>query len=301
VPIITVIAGVPISLEKDFGAKVGNALKDRAADVVWTPLPAGAKTYQPDYLDRLYEKFVDRLRSWESNSAESVCAVVFYVGNGVGAGSPLRKLFFPEVPVIELEPVNFGVGPATTGNVVGSATNDLLKRIERKLRQVQPMLGAVQKEVTSRVNKTPVLLPPEHFFAEGLPPLLEALETQMLAQADPHQAMAQVLKPFEAKYRKSISDAAATHFVNSRSIAFKRPHGDLHGRLWETDQRHPARCFASARLRLGAGYNKHFHYDCVHVRGPQSLPADWSGCHQQSFKLDSSRKHINIAPNGACR
>ncbi len=299
-----VIAGVPNTLSEGFARVKEKRFKNENANIIWSPLPNG-QLYSKEYVEKLYCKFaraVEEVIGNESGSGVNpldATAIIVYLDYDNSNSKIINTTFLPDALVIPVDPPGL-IFQRLPPNKKDSLTNKLIDKIKKAIKKSEQILPAIKKEVTSRDNKTPLLLPVWNFDKPSICRLLEDVCAKFI-NVDPFTAVRNVTRRFEAQNpRISMHDDCERYFVNPRGIVFKSPGRGRHGFARESEgERHPRNCLVRSRLRLGASFDPKFHYDCVKQRG--ALPSNWRSCHRQNFTIPKGRVHVNISPNDHVR
>jgi len=175
--------------------------------------------------------------------------------------------------------------------------NALLAGIAANVPWIVRAVAAVRSELTSRRNRTPLLLPLRNFASDLLEPSIGRLARDLPTAEAPHDRLLAACKEIEAlhPYQARGPDKG---FVDDTEIVFRSPGRDLHGGIWaNAGEGHNVRCSLNGRFRLGGPIAPGFHFDCV--RGDR-LTGDFRNCHdaRAAYRGDP---HLNIAPNDFVR
>ena len=279
-----------------FGERVSSRIDPREWRVIWKPMPRGNVSYTSSYVASIYALFAKTIRQCIKDDGVPSC-VLGYVSYG-NTDATVLKLFQREVltfPFADKSVVTFADKPRAA---VGNSVNAAIKRLRSEAGRVRKALPAIEKEVWSAANRTPVLLPVRAFGGNSVELLLSELNKNVIGSPDPFAAIKKEIADFCRKFPPSrYSQDPRKYFINQRGIVF-RTGGPAHGVL-NPDFRgnHAVQCLPRSRLRLGATFDPAFHYDCCASRGP--LPAQWTGCHGQSVSI--RRQYANVYPNDYVR
>ena len=291
---LLVVAGIPAAMASIFGQRVSQAVNP----VLWMPLGRDERGYTVQYVAEMYERFADRIRMLIANGRVPTCMLAFVTHDGTE--QVLVEKFRQEIfvfPFAEKSSVTFQVKPAAH---VREHVNKVMGTLVKCSRLARKALQAIEKEIKSAANRTPLLLPPVNFSADKVRWLLDRIRDSTLKADNPFDAVKHEVDEFCKIFpRRSFSRDKKKHFVNERGIVFRA--GARHG-AFRPDflGNHDAPCFPRSRLRLGASYEPSFHYDCCTVNS-RKLPTSWAGCHQQSVSVEGSNGYVNIYPNDYVR
>jgi len=299
-----VIAGIPNTLSEGFSLVKEKRFKNKNANLIWSPLP-NEQSYSKEYVEKLYCKFARAVEEAIRNESRSgvsplnATAVVVYLDYDNSNSKIINTTFLPEALVIPVDPPGL-IFQRLPPNKRNALINEFIRRIEKAIKRSEQILPAIKKEVTSRDNKTPLLLPVRNFDKPSICKLLEDVCAKFI-NVDSFAAVKRVTQRFETQNpRISMHDDCEEYFVNPRGIVFKSLRHARHGFARELKgERHPRSCLVRSRLRLGVSFDPKFHYDCVKQRG--ALPSNWHSCHHQNFTTPKGRAHVNISPNDHVR
>ena len=302
---LVVIAGIPDVLRTDFSRLREREIAKGKRKIIWSPLPE-PKLYSREYVSRLYEKFSQAVREHVENHSEShnsplpITAILIYIEYPNSNFRHVREAFFPETLAIPVPPPELPPFP-TARNKIQSANNKLIRMLLDALKLGERALPVIKKEVTSRDNKTPILLPLYNFDEDIMSNFLDDVRNRLL-NGSPYEAIKSVTRRFETRNPKIVRCGdSRTYFVNPKGLVFKSPgRRNRHGvARKEEHASHSTSCLIRSRFRLGAPFDPRFHYDCEPKRG--ALPRMWHSCHRQEFSTPRGRSHVNIAPNDHVR
>ncbi len=306
---IVVVAGIADWFANEFAAVRVKKVEEKKRKVLWSPLNChdGQAIYDDLYISVLYKKLSKTIRQKFRDSGKTIipspndAVILLYLDYPDSRSDQLTKKFFPETiaTAIPLPNIcNSIQGPKARSE---AATNDVVGNIRRILRNVENSLAAIHKEVTSRDNRTPLLLPIKNFDSSSLVELLNNSMADVLSRANPFEAIRWLTRNFESQCPpRAIDQNPKKYFVDDRKFVFKSPGSDRHGLAWAMGQSgHGDNCFVRSRYRLGAQYDPRFHYDCFPLRG--RLPHNLINCHGEPVSKSASCKHVNIAPNDHIR
>ena len=294
--LLFLIAGIPAAMATLFGQRI----QDWFSAVVWMPLPPKDRVYTGRYVALLYERFADSVRKLAKNNQSHNCMLAF-VSHG-SSDSVLTKRFQQEVltfPFAERASVTFQDSPNAH---VSAHVNKALRVLDQRTRLAERALQAIEKEVRSAANRTPLLLPPANFASDEIDKLLNNIRVNTMEADNPFEAVKVEVSRFCRVFpRQSFSQDQKNHFVNENGIVFRTSGHASHG-AFRPDfyGDHDVWCFPRSRLRLGASFDSSFHYDCC-VADSRRLPTSWRGCHQQPVSTNRSENYVNIYPNDYVR
>lgn len=184
-------------------------------------------------------------------------------------------------------------------------------RIADGLRSITPSLvravNAMNMELDTRLNRTPLLLPVRNFAGQGVAEAICRLSRELPLEKHPSEAIAAACKAIEARYPFGKAKSGEGRcFTDDRRIEFRLPGRANHGMAASADPPHNAGCFLNGGYRLGGLYKPGFHYDCRNPRSTgkrkhaRHLKGTFSDCHDDE-KPYTGDPHLNIAPNDFVR
>ena len=295
--LFAVVAGIPSRLRPDFVAKF-DARKAGWTILAWRDLGL-SEQYTELYATELYQQLVVKLaRLKPSADLTDVSLVLLYLPKG-GSESTLFQKFAMEalmVPVPRPDAINIR---QVTGNERGRAANALVRESVRSLKAARLLLGVIAQQVTSRANKTCLLLPPKNFGPQSA--TVHRYVHDAVLEQETAEGFKNGLDYLSIHSLNTIlENDGFRYFVGSAKLVFKSSRRARHGRAptWEA-QGHDSCCVLRGRLRFGAPYDPGFHYDCdiAHIRpGARSFPS----CHGNATP-SPGRNYVNIAPNDNVR
>jgi len=250
-------------------------------------------TYPENCADLLISEFAKRIEDDHHNELGDEGIAVIYVDNGDHATSRFVQSFFPSTLCAKVSwKITFG-----TKAQVAKSKNDLVVGLKHATNQARDALRLLAKELRERDAKTPLLLPVKNFTSAHLAKTLLELQSAVVNAADKDLAIKYAVESLESTHPPAKD--LKRYFVDDRKVEFRPPgsHRARHG-LARVVAGHNPSCLLSGRRRLGAPYDRAFHYDCL--RGDRSLVDDFFGCHDGPSRWKGN-PHINIAPNDFVR
>jgi hypothetical protein len=223
---------------------------------------------------------------------------VLYVSGGNNA--VLLNELFPSIYSVPVEWALSGYDRL----LLSQSKNELVGLFREKAVVARAALEVVARELKEQAQRTPWLLPVKNFRSGRLVGDLESLQTELLGAVDRHA----LLKDRNNAFRQTHPPQRVTeghhadrsYFVDNAGIAFKPPGRDMHGFHQPVEgSGHTARCHVSSRRRLGAPYDRAFHYDCT--KGDGATSAWLCSCHNAVAVQINSPKHINASTNDFTR
>lgn len=295
-----VVAGITPAMARLFGERADSKLGQEKWRIIWNPMPRQALGYSDHYVAALYCRFARQIRKSARTGGELRCTLG-YVSYG-STDATLLNAFRHETlafPFADTNAVAFDQKPpARVSESVNKAIDELRTQVAKAARS----LNAIEKEVRSGVNRTPVMLPLRAFGYDEIDGLLRVIGKNVLAARDPFRAVKKEVEGFCMRHpRRRVSRDPKKHFINQKGVVFRTPAGRPHGTL-DPDFRgdHEVQCFPRSRLRLGSSFDPAFHYDCC-ASGRGALPVSWIGCHGQIIAIAGTRRHANVYPNDYVR
>ena len=295
-----VVAGITPVMARLFGERADSKLGQDKWHIIWNPLPRQALGYSDDYVAALYCRFAGQIRKSAKPGGELRCALG-YVSYG-STDATLLNAFRHETlafPFADTNAVAFDQKPPAR---VSESVNKAIDALRTQVAKAARSLDAIDKEVRSGVNRTPVMLPLRAFGYDEIDDFLRGVGTSVLVARDPFRAVKKEVESFCRRHpRRSVSRDPKKHFINQKGVVFRTPAGRPHGTL-DPDYHgdHGVQCFPRSRLRLGSSFDPAFHYDCC-ASGRGALPESWIGCHGQIIAIAGTRRHANVYPNDYVR
>lgn len=263
------------------------------ADWIAKPLPASGR-YDSNYCSAFAEAFADRIRKDHHNSLDETGFAVICVASQSLDPRPLFETFFPSVMVRSID-----WRLASGSNMqLAMATNELVDQLSAVTAKVKSSLAALRKELQERAQRTPLLLPLRNFRSPDLVEKIKELQEGLPVAQDPNEEIRRIVGDIEAKHSRVRDERKLWFFVNDRNVLFRPPGNDRHA-FARPQTGHPASCLLSGRRRLGAPYDKAFHYDCTRKNDAQ-LRGPFFGCHEDEEEKVGN-PHLNISPNDFVR
>lgn len=225
--------------------------------------------------------------------------VLLYLTKDDQSASTLFERFRTETLIVPLRRPDVVDMRRATGNERGRAVNALVRESVRSVKAAQPLLGVIAQQVTSRANRTCLLLPPKNFGLQSAA-VYRCVHDAVLEGTTAERFKDRLDYVSAHLLKTTRSRDGLQHFVGSSKLVFKSSRRARHGcaPTWKA-QGHDSCCVLRGRLRFGAPYDPRFHYDCdiAHINPPgRSFPS----CHGLETPL-AGRDYVNIAPNDNVR
>lgn len=294
---IFALGGVPVSVYDEVVREAQKGWPPTAPKIVGVAAPS---SWTGDYTEAYILKIQDRIRQEMVTMAGGDGAALGYVTGSNGIGSDVvKRAFFPYLPCFPLtveKPLQSSVDSRRS---VAEWKNTLADEIRCAVRRMNAALPVLRHEVTSRANKTAILLPCESFRSSVLVAQIETVADCIVGKSDVREALLNADKELRRAHPpRSLKNSrdGKRYFFDDTEVCFKPPGSDRHG-LVRAGTGDTPRCELGSRFRLGAAYLPEFHYDCE--RGGDSWERMYSNCHKQGHR--HAGKHINIAPNERAR
>ena len=261
-----------------------------------------SKSYTDLYSEALYEQLATKLKGDEQSDRAHLLSdanlVLLYLHKNDGSESTLFQRFGAEALVVPLKRPNIADMSLTTGNQRGQAVNGLVRKGRRAIRHARDLLSVIAEEVTSRDNKTCLLLPRKN-FGHKINKVFDCVRDAALSEEEGKGKFKQKLDRVSQSLPIDHVDGRK-YFVGQGRLVFKSPGkaGARHGLAptWE-DPGHDSSCVIRGRMRFGVSYDPKFHYDCdIPKDGNLTFPS----CHDTK-RVPRGRTHVNIAPNDNIR
>ncbi|MFJ4155510.1 hypothetical protein ACIPZF_12045 [Pseudomonas sp. NPDC089752] len=281
-------AGIPKELRDAVEAR--SAEFARKAKFFIDAMPAGAS-----YRQRNVDYFAEQFRQYASTDVhQAVSLAIFYLVKDADSTRFFVDSFFPHTLMI---PVEWKWNSADGGSVV-KAAKSLVATLVRQVATARAALPVLKDELQSRAATTPWLLPPKNFdsntYVATLKNLHKAIGDGFCIQSALTQHRATFVKVHPGV---RISGRHRNCYVDNRGVEFHPPGNDRHGFARDASQ-HDRQCLLAGRWRLGAPYDRLFHYDCT--KGEKKLKGMFYGCHTPQAAQEGD-PHLNISPNDHVR
>ncbi len=285
------IAGVPADFFDHVHAHQKQIVLDNSE--FWGKPLQGA-SYTDTYGGVFLNHFADLIRHDHHEHLADTCFAVIFLEHDAQSTERFRAQLFPatlSLPAIWKPTFGSKQQVATSGNALVSILRD-------RVQAAKTALKTLTKEVRDRSNRTPLLLPVRNFHSKILVEMLQTIQRDTPGSPSPDSFLRDVMADFENAHRAEHADDHLYQFRDDRSIAFKAPGRACHA-FARPSWAHPDTCILSGRRRLGAPYNRAFHYDCLKKQG-HPLKGAFFGCHEASAERCGD-PHLNIAPNDFVR
>lgn len=296
---IVVILGLPPKIASAINKKSNSLELNRR--LILAPEDRNPVGYTDAYITNAYEKFASTLIALSEKKSGRASLPDFFEGTIVcylpkNGDEKIGHAFFPDTLVqgISIPTVPERNSPQ---NTIERFANELVDTIKKTLKQFEKARSVLHKEITSKQNSTPLLLPPKNF---GYDKMFEAFSNfdELLEKPD-LDTLKGLKKAFLAKHpRKLPPDNNYPVFQSKKGVFFCPPGRDLHG-LPDLSTHRP-KCWIRSNLRFGARFNPKFHYDCSKDKGRLDSTLT-PCCDKQVFSLPKGRGHVNISPNDHLR
>ncbi|SEJ77893.1 hypothetical protein [Pseudomonas sp. NFR16] len=281
-------AGIPKELREAVEAR--NAEFARKARFFIDAMPSGAS-----YRQRNVDFFAEHFRQYANKDVhQAVSLAIFYLVKDDESTDFFVESFFPHTLMI---PVCWKWDNENGGSVV-KAAKSLVATLARQVATARAALPILKDELQSRAATTPWLLPPKNFDSDTYVPTLKNLHRAIGDGFCIQTALTQHRATF-AKAHPGVRLPGKTKscYVDKRGVEFHPPGNDRHGFARDSAE-HERQCLLAGRWRLGAPYDRLFHYDCT--RGDRKLKGQFYGCHSPQAKQEGN-PHLNISPNDHVR
>lgn len=255
---------------------------------------AGRLSYSESDANYFLRQFAAKLREDHNNQLRDTGFALVYVSYESETTNRLRDTFFPSTLSI---PVTWSFDQSSNKRI-RECKNNLIELLNAATKHAKKAIPVLKKEVTERDNTTPLLLPIKNFESKLLVPELRRLQEALYREPDKAAVIAAAISSLERTHPRKRSDSSRRPcFFDNRDIQFHPPGSARHAFARGGDA-HPDSCLVSGRRRLGAPYDRAFHYDCI--KGNEPLRASFWGCHS-GCAVREGKPHLNVAPNDFVR
>lgn len=285
-------AGVPPeiyeAIERDNRryAEGANFLIDKMPQ--WAP-------YEKRNVDTFVKRFGELAASGSEDQLSATGFAVIYLPRDNDSTARFVQEFFPHMLMI---PVNWRLELNSSQLDYQRQKNELIPLLAQATSRARACLRALRDEVVCHATRTPVLLPVKNFSSGLLVPALAQLHVDLAeGNVEPGAAIRRRVDAFRASYPLK-GPPKGRCYTDDKEIEFRPPGRDRHGYA-RAGGAHPDKCLLSGRRRLGAPYDRLFHYDCA--KGSSgNLEASLHDCHSSASDWVGN-PHINVAPNDNVR
>lgn len=292
---IHVIAGLPERAVAEL-SRSRKTVFGIQGEIVSRKLDDPSAPYDHDYVDTLLRRTEKKLRELNNTGHDSVGICLWRVERP--NLELLENSFFPAAWPHEL-PWPSG---KLSDNKITIAVNSVSTSIKQSfLPKLLFRIALLEEHLRQRDNYTSILLPPRNFGEKEMRSHLKNIRTSIMNYAGSNdkavrELIDQQVDRFLRPYRRVRRDNRS--YVCNERLVFKAPGSCRHGKKWETsaEEGHEAICYLAARVRLGAAFDKAFHYDCEHPRERHRLSGNFEYCHGGPRRW-TELKYLNIAPN----
>lgn len=257
-------------------------------------VPMRGDQYRSGYSVLFTHHFARLIQGDNHNTLSDSGFAVICVQHEERSTEQFRLSLFPSVLVFT---VNWVPNYATNRTKERSA-NELVDLLRQASNQAKAALKAIFAEVQSRANRTPLLLPVKNFNSPVLTEGLRELQENLFQSEECERTVRSKSDEIAQVHLKRAERTSPVYFLDDRNIIYRPPGNARHG-FARPDGDHPPQCILAGRRRLGAPYDRAFHYDCT-----RNGVADFIGlfftCHEKGMPYHG-KPHINIAPNDFIR
>lgn len=286
-------AGIPLQVFDFFRRVEGKLLEKGDVSFSQTCKRSDAAYMQGEHAGFFMKKFAKALAEDHHNALADTGFAVLYVASHEGAAAFASRLF-PSVLAVPIDWTLSGYNQTTLGR-----SFDLLQReLRTGVQRIRRAIPAIKKEITEHDGRTPLLLPIHNFRSDILVPALLGVEKDIVGDKGV-AVITEARRRFEHGHPlQKIGTRQRRCFVDDHDLEFHTPGSARHGFARDAFDDHPPACLVNGRRRLGAPYDRAFHYDCQ--REGRQLNAMFPNCHGDPVKR-SKIDYLNIAPNDNLR
>ena len=186
-----------------------------------------------------------------------------------------------------------GEAAKQVANIYAASAISAAKRLRKGI-------GALTTEFSTRLRRTPLLLPIRRFGSDHLVTLLSSTGEAIKGDHVPSDVIKDACLDFERKHPYAKAGMRQGRFENLAGVEFVAPgRADHHGRrALKVGNGHNEACYLNARLRLGGAFADGFHYDCTRQR--RAYSGIFGNCHDAEASY-TGRPHLNVYPNDFIR
>jgi hypothetical protein len=239
------------------------------------------------------KNFAKAITADHHNRLSDTGFAVLYVSSHHGSGDFAERLF-PSVLTIPIDWELSGYNRTTFGR----SFDTLRAQLRIGVQTARRAIPAIKKEVTENDGRTPLLLPVRNFRSDSLAPILRQVREGIVAEPG-GAVIRDARRQFESVHPpQKIGTRNRRCFVDDSGLEFHSPGSARHGFARDVLDRHPPACLVNGRRRLGAPYDRAFHYDCQ--REGRQLSEEFLNCHGVT-EARSKIAYLNVAPNDSLR
>ena len=299
---ITVVAGLPAGHFNRIQEQAPTIFGSKPIFLATSLHPETDGTYRPNaaHASQLLGVLTDRIKS-EPALVRRGCGLLILHDPSFDPNA-CAKAFAP-FALIRAVPFT---GPVIIGGRKGKMNaNAIAESLRTSFPQLARAVAAMNTEIESRLNRTPLLLPVRNFRGKIVATQIDHLVRALPWSDNPNAEIKAACQAIEARYPfGKIGGSPRRCFKDDRNIQFRLPAKAHHGMAASVDPPHNPSCYLNGVLRLGARYEPGFHYDCIRdfSEGRRELPlkSQFTDCHDMRGRY-VGKPHVNIAPNDFSR
>ena len=250
--------------------------------------------YTESHANFFLKYFAGKIRNDHQNVLKDTGFILIYVKHEVNNTAAFVQRFFPSTLCVGI-PWNFDQSTNTT---IRQSKNRLIELLKVASDRAKLAIPPLKKEITERDSRTPLLLPVKNFESKQLVDEIESLQELLMDASNKQEAVSIAVELLEHHHPLHTPQTGfGRFFVDDRNVEFRPPGSNRHGYA-RGGEDHPDQCLLSGRRRLGAPFDRAFHYDCL--RGAGNIRDLFYGCHEDR-EMREGKPHLNIAPNDNVR
>lgn len=285
------LVGFPPSIHADI---VKDVVKATPGEFV-AGLPApGRGGYNAHYLSDCMESLVAFHAGRKTCFDKGLVVIAFRDASDVGIGKFADSLY----PFAIIKEVAFARKVASSGKQLSVDKNDVSRAVVATAKTAIRVRNQVTGYLSSRCNRTPLLLPRRHFNESALETLIREVWEGLQRSNEANSILENSVRNFERRFPFVKGKKVSGHFTNSNSVEFRSPGRDLHGLAYPKIEGHQDQCFLNGSLRIGGQIRPGFHFDCTHKGGRHG--GAFPDCHGETVNKKGN-PHLNVFPNDYIR
>jgi hypothetical protein len=291
---IFVVGGIPDRLFNRFQQLVLKIF-DKGNLIVAKPLRAGKDGKflpSPEYAQTLLRDLSSRIAE-KPDIAVNGCAAIIFASPGVQFQDCVNS-FRPFALTLTID---LPIPTLTEGDSGRQTMNRMVELMRMHLPSLRNSIKAMNTELRTRKNRTPLLLPYRNFSSDVFGQELEALQSSLARSKNPSDRISAACARIEHVH--PFRRGGGSCFFDAKGVRFKMPGRAVHGNCQVVGDGHLPNCLLSAHLRLGGHSLSGFHYDCTAGENGK-LEGERPNCHG-AMEHKSGRPHINIYANDFLR
>lgn len=288
-------AGIPSEIYDDVYAKRDRICGD-SGQFISEPLHSRDRyfKYSESHSNFFLRRFARIIREDNNNNTKDTGFVLIYVRHEEINTVNFVRCFFPSTLCLGID----WALDRRSSMTIRQSKNKLIEALKLGSDETKKAIPSLKKEITERDNRTPLLLPIKNFVSTQLVKEIQILQNRLIDVEDKPKVVTNAVRVLERYHPMQAPERGFRRFfVDDRNVQFHPPGTNRHA-FARAEGGHPETCLLSGRRRLGAPYDRTFHYDCQ--KGAGNIRELFYGCHEDRTMKEGD-PHLNIAPNDNVR